>query len=396
MITGDMRTEAARLVDDINNGVSLDKHRVWALLSAVLAASRAPVAVGMEAGMAIPITWPKVLTDAEIDSMMLRAGLVDCLADPYDKHKVGDFYSSIPDDIRRIVRLAEAYYGISPITPSPGAGGSVGAEPLEDIHGSLTAPSVPLGGGEVDPALRHTGPWRVGLFWSSSSPTVKVRCLAEGADQIAEYEKRADFIEWVALQAQDAAPVEPTDEDLWELRRQSKADPRCADQHWFILFARAAIAASKPVPWMTGGVAAEGKFRGLIEDYVMYRQNRVNGPEPELDRVKRDLDKAIRALFTAPPAGVQGDAARDVLAERAHQRKRWGDDHDDGHGHNTLASQAAHFLLTGQSPIKGTCWAYKSKVEDHDPRRVQMVKGAALALAAIEAFDRSAIAQGAV
>jgi hypothetical protein len=114
------------------------------------------------------------------------------------------------------------------------------------------------------------------------------------------------------LQAQDAAPVGPTDEDLWELRRQAKADPRCADQHWFILFARAAIAASKPVPWMTGGEGAEGKFRDLIEQYVQYRKERVNGPEPELEQVKRDLDAAICALFSAAPvpAGVQGDAAR--------------------------------------------------------------------------------------
>lgn len=50
----------------------------------------------------------------------------------------------------------------------------------------------------TDPALRHPGPWRVGLFWSSSNLDQKVRCIAEGAEQIEEYEKREDFIQWLA------------------------------------------------------------------------------------------------------------------------------------------------------------------------------------------------------
>lgn len=39
--------------------------------------------------------------------------------------------------------------------------------------------------------------WRVGLFWSSGSPGTKVRMLADGRDQIAEYQNHKDFIEWV-------------------------------------------------------------------------------------------------------------------------------------------------------------------------------------------------------
>lgn len=84
------------------------------------------------------------------------------------------------------------------------------------------------------------------------------------------------------------------------------------------------------------------------------------------------------------------DAARDVLAERARQIEIWGNDHDDEHGYDRLANGAADYLLPGQCPMKGA-WSYDSKVTDRDPRRVQMVKGAALALSAIEAWDRAAI-----
>lgn len=83
------------------------------------------------------------------------------------------------------------------------------------------------------------------------------------------------------------------------------------------------------------------------------------------------------------------NATRDVLAERERQVAKWGNKHDDEHGHDTLANGAVDFLLPGQSPIEGCSWAFKSKTTDRDPRRLQMVKGAALALAAIEAYDRA-------
>jgi hypothetical protein len=34
-----------------------------------------------------------------------------------------------------------------------------------------------------------------------------------------------------------------TTEQLWNMRAAAKADPRCADEHWFILYARAIEAA---------------------------------------------------------------------------------------------------------------------------------------------------------
>lgn len=44
--------------------------------------------------------------------------------------------------------------------------------------------------------------WRVGLFKSSSDPRKEVRCLADGINRIAEYEKHHSFIRWI-----DAAPA---------------------------------------------------------------------------------------------------------------------------------------------------------------------------------------------
>lgn len=82
------------------------------------------------------------------------------------------------------------------------------------------------------------------------------------------------------------------------------------------------------------------------------------------------------------------NAARDVLAERERQRQKWGDAHDDQHKNDALAYGAVDYLLPGQAPMPAS-WAYKSKVTDREPRRDQLVKGAALALAAIEQYDRA-------
>jgi hypothetical protein len=81
-------------------------------------------------------------------------------------------------------------------------------------------------------------------------------------------------------------------------------------------------------------------------------------------------------------------AAQDVLAERERQRNKWGDGHDDEHTNETLAYGSVSYLLPGQKPTPSD-WAYKSKVIDREPRRDQLVKGAALALAALEHFDRA-------
>lgn len=81
-------------------------------------------------------------------------------------------------------------------------------------------------------------------------------------------------------------------------------------------------------------------------------------------------------------------AVQDVLAERQRQREKWGDTHDDEHTNDSLAYGAVSYLLPGQKPMPAD-WAYKSKVIDREPRREQLVKGAAIALAAVEQFDRT-------
>lgn len=63
------------------------------------------------------------------------------------------------------------------------------------------APTAPAEG-----APSKAPEYRVGWFWSSSTPGKQVRCLAEGAE-IAQYEKRTDFIAWCDVDA-SAAPVE--------------------------------------------------------------------------------------------------------------------------------------------------------------------------------------------
>jgi hypothetical protein len=44
---------------------------------------------------------------------------------------------------------------------------------------------------------RDVGEWRVGEFWSSSTPGTKVLMLARGAKEIAEYGAHIDFLGWV-------------------------------------------------------------------------------------------------------------------------------------------------------------------------------------------------------
>lgn len=80
-------------------------------------------------------------------------------------------------------------------------------------------------------------------------------------------------------------------------------------------------------------------------------------------------------------------AASDVLSERERQRQKWGDAHDDQHTNDELAYGAVSYLLPGQQPMPAD-WGYKCKVTDRQPRREQLLRGAALALAALEQFDR--------
>jgi hypothetical protein len=75
-----------------------------------------------------------------------------------------------------------------------------------------TQPQAPQGGmtqDDYDPTLWNPGVWRVGLFWSSSNPSRKVRCLAEGEAEIIEYEARSDFIQWLAAPTETPEGAKP-------------------------------------------------------------------------------------------------------------------------------------------------------------------------------------------
>lgn len=76
-------------------------------------------------------------------------------------------------------------------------------------------------------------------------------------------------------------------------------------------------------------------------------------------------------------------ALSDVIRERDRQRLKWGDGHDDIHGHEKLAVEASYFLVPSAPDFS---WAafHKDKGE-----RQQLVRGAALALAALECYDRA-------
>lgn len=131
--------------------------------------------------------------------------------------------------------------------------------------------------------------------------------------------------------------------------------------------AEAAQQAGAPLPLAPAGVADLRKAMWL---------------DPECAHAGACQSLKFKALPLAP-----SDALRDVLAEREKQRANYGDPHDDEHGHRILSDEAAGYLLSGQAPMRSS-WCYNSKVRDRDPRRVQLVKGVALGLAAIECLDR--------
>ena len=95
---------------------------------------------------------------------------------------------------------------------------------------------------------------------------------------------------------------------------------------------------------------------------------------------------AIARIVTPPP---RTQAETDVLAERAKQRAKWGDDHDDGHLDGDLSTAAAYIASpTGlAADVDPPDWAYRLDAE-HD-RRGRLVIASALIIAEIEHLDRA-------
>lgn len=106
------------------------------------------------------------------------------------------------------------------------------------------------------------------------------------------------------------------------------------------------------------------------------------------------LDLLAARVDPSPlPAGgldVGPRAVVDVLAERAKQRAKWGDGHDDAHDRGDLAKAATH-MITGD-------WVFDSWPQElrrrHSNGRDRLVIAAALILAEIERLDRRTLAAG--
>jgi len=112
-----------------------------------------------------------------------------------------------------------------------------------------------------------------------------------------------------------------TDERLWELRAQAKADPRCAEQHWFVLFARAVlaepasikrtigefptVATQPPKPQDAAPVAGMVLVPVEVVHLYNFMETAFTPMTPQHDQIKISLDIAKKAMSTATPAGVQ-------------------------------------------------------------------------------------------
>ena len=101
-------------------------------------------------------------------------------------------------------------------------------------------------------------------------------------------------------------------------------------------------------------------------------------------------------------SGVLGDAARDILAERARQisAEGWMPKHDDAHDKGEIASAAAAYAAASTfyhaDPYAAvlSIWPWKRAwLKPTNPRR-DLVKAGALILAEIERLDRAAALKG--
>ena len=80
-------------------------------------------------------------------------------------------------------------------------------------------------------------------------------------------------------------------------------------------------------------------------------------------------------------------AETDVLAERAKQRAKWGNDHDDKHKDGVLATAA--MALAGNLDPGGEGWIVDLVRKHADNPRRRLVITAAFAIAEIERLDRA-------
>lgn len=101
----------------------------------------------------------------------------------------------------------------------------------------------------------------------------------------------------------------------------------------------------------------------------------------------------IREIISRHFAASMSSAARDVLTERRRQidAKGWTPEHDDQYKDGELADAAASYALSANATggLRPTYWPWgKEWWKPTNPRR-DLIKAAALAIAAIERLDRA-------
>lgn len=122
-------------------------------------------------------------------------------------------------------------------------------------------------------------------------------------------------------------------------------------------------------------------LRDVAEDVLSWLD------ECKLDGEDGQLRERMRtALAEKEKAGVDV-AVRDVLAERAKQRAKWTEAHDDGHGDASLAAAAAVLAHPESEGLFGPEWSFDLR-EKRQHERERCVVAAALLLAEIERLDR--------
>jgi len=107
-------------------------------------------------------------------------------------------------------------------------------------------------------------------------------------------------------------------------------------------------------------------------------------------------DEQWEAIARVLSPDWQASAAHDVLAERSRQitAEGWTPEHDDEHDPGELARAAAAYLLSAfprslaDCGFAGRLWPWDNGLKPKS-KREDMVRGTALALAAIERIDRA-------
>lgn len=220
--------------------------------------------------------------------------------------------------------------------------------------------------------------WRVGEFWSSANPGMRVLMLARGID-IENFGQHKDFIRWVGRSSADA-----------DATSAGEADTAVPEHYSLRLQEAKSIIESLISEWQPGFL--DGKY---------------DSDEPEENalrtRVNAWLMSAVSQAVEQPADDAEDartQAARDVLAERRRQveAEGWTPEHDDMHADGQMAVAAGYYALAcgypGERDIgRGHVpqyWPWAPSWWKPKGARANLIRAGALILAEIERLDRAA------